>query len=69
MKPLTKEFLLSRGYCCGNNCTNCPYYPKAKIGSTQVFKPPEKVNCSPSCSLKTMQEGLCICYMEAVIER
>lgn len=22
---LTREFLLSRGYCCGNGCRNCPY--------------------------------------------
>lgn len=25
MKPLSREFLLSRGYCCHNNCRNCPY--------------------------------------------
>jgi hypothetical protein len=28
MKPLAREFLLSRGYCCGNKCKNCPYTPK-----------------------------------------
>jgi hypothetical protein len=22
---LTAHFLLKRGYCCGNNCRNCPY--------------------------------------------
>ena len=22
---LTREYLLNRGYCCGNGCTNCPY--------------------------------------------
>jgi hypothetical protein len=22
---LTKEYLLARGYCCGNGCKNCPY--------------------------------------------
>jgi hypothetical protein len=22
---LTAEYLLERGYCCGNGCTNCPY--------------------------------------------
>lgn len=27
-KPLTKEFLLTRGYCCNNGCKNCPYKPK-----------------------------------------
>lgn len=25
MKPLPKEFLLSRGSCCKNGCKNCPY--------------------------------------------
>lgn len=24
-KPLSREFLLSRGYCCGLGCTNCPF--------------------------------------------
>jgi len=26
-KPLPAEFLLNRGYCCGNRCKNCPYVP------------------------------------------
>lgn len=25
MEPLSREFLLSRGYCCHNGCLNCPY--------------------------------------------
>jgi len=24
-KPLSREFLLNRGYCCNNGCKNCPY--------------------------------------------
>ena len=24
-KPLSREFLLNRGYCCKNNCLNCPW--------------------------------------------
>ena len=24
-KPLSREFLLARGYCCDTGCTNCPY--------------------------------------------
>lgn len=27
-KPLSKEFLLKRGYCCNNGCKNCPYKQK-----------------------------------------
>jgi hypothetical protein len=29
-RPLASEFLLNRGYCCGNKCKNCPYTPKHK---------------------------------------
>ena len=29
-KPLTKEFLLKRGYCCKSGCKNCPYNYKRK---------------------------------------
>jgi hypothetical protein len=25
---LTAAYLLSRGYCCGNGCRNCPYDPR-----------------------------------------
>jgi hypothetical protein len=25
---LTAEFLLARGYCCGEGCRNCPYVPR-----------------------------------------
>lgn len=25
MKPLAREFLLSRGFCCNNGCKHCPY--------------------------------------------
>ena len=23
--PISREYLLKRGTCCNNNCTNCPY--------------------------------------------
>jgi len=35
-KPLDKEFLIKRGYCCGNKCQNCPYFPRWEKGSTQL---------------------------------
>jgi hypothetical protein len=35
-KPLTKEFLISKGKCCGKQCQNCPYIPKYTKGSTQI---------------------------------
>jgi hypothetical protein len=30
---LTSYFLSKRGYCCGNNCKNCPYHPKSTKGN------------------------------------
>jgi hypothetical protein len=33
----TKEFHLSRGYCCGNGCRHCPYFPAHKKGNTTIF--------------------------------
>ena len=29
-QPLSREFLLKRGFCCNNGCTNCPYKMKSK---------------------------------------
>jgi hypothetical protein len=33
----TKEFHLSRGYCCGNGCRHCAYFPAHKKGNTTIF--------------------------------
>jgi hypothetical protein len=33
----TKEFHLSRGYCCGNGCRHCAYFPAYKKGNTTIF--------------------------------
>lgn len=30
---LTKKFLSERGYCCGNGCKHCPYFPKHTKGN------------------------------------
>ena len=27
-KPLTREYLISQGKCCGHKCVYCPYIPK-----------------------------------------
>lgn len=35
-KPLSREFLLKRGYCCNHGCKNCPY--KQKIIKKQNIK-------------------------------
>ena len=33
---MTESFLMNRGYCCGNGCQNCPYFPKAIKGNTNL---------------------------------
>ena len=33
---LTSLFLLKRGYCCGNKCSNCPYNPPHQKGNTNT---------------------------------
>ncbi len=39
-KPLSREFLLKRGYCCNSGCTNCPY--KEKDMEKKEYKPKSK---------------------------
>ncbi len=34
--PLTREFLIRQGVCCGSGCTNCPYTPKHTKGNTNL---------------------------------
>ena len=33
---MNEHFLIRRGYCCGNGCMNCPYFPKAIKGNTNL---------------------------------
>ena len=33
----TKEYHLERGYCCGNGCKHCPFFPAHKKGNTNIF--------------------------------
>lgn len=32
----TPEYHIERGYCCGNGCRHCPYYPKYLKGNTKL---------------------------------
>lgn len=50
IRPLSRDFLLKQGQCCGSKCQNCPYSPKWTRGAnsfdgvnndrTEVAKPP-----------------------------
>jgi hypothetical protein len=33
---MSENYLRDRGYCCGNGCKNCPYFPKATKGNTNL---------------------------------
>ena len=33
---MTEAYLKRRGYCCGNGCKHCPYFPKAQKGNTNL---------------------------------
>jgi hypothetical protein len=37
--PLSREFLLKRGYCCNNGCKNCPYNYKKEIMNGNKARP------------------------------
>jgi hypothetical protein len=32
----TQQFHLDRGFCCGNKCRHCPFYPKYIKGTTKI---------------------------------
>ena len=39
-KPLARQLLVSRGYCCGMGCVNCPYGDTdVKNGKGDSFRP------------------------------
>lgn len=35
-RVLTSVFLRNRGYCCGNGCRHCPYFPKYTKGNMRL---------------------------------
>lgn len=47
-EPLTAKILSERGCCCGNGCTNCPYTPRHKAGSTILEN--KKLNFDQYCN-------------------
>jgi len=35
-RVMTEKYLRERGYCCGNGCRHCPYFPKAQKGNRNL---------------------------------
>jgi len=40
----TPNYHIERGYCCGNGCRHCPYYPKHLKGNNKLDQLWEKIN-------------------------
>ncbi len=35
-RVMTEKFLKERGYCCGNGCRHCPYFPNHTKGNREL---------------------------------
>jgi hypothetical protein len=35
-RVMTAKFLTGRGYCCGNGCRHCPYFPQHQKGNREL---------------------------------
>ncbi len=35
-RVMTSHYLTNRGYCCGNGCRHCPYFPPHTKGNTSI---------------------------------
>lgn len=58
-KPLSREFLLNRGFCCNNGCLNCPYKMKSpKSKQDLIEKVVEQVKEDIHCGYYESLEGL-----------
>lgn len=36
-KVYTESFHIKRGWCCGNGCRHCPYFPKHKKFNKNIY--------------------------------
>ena len=46
LKPLSREFLLKRGFCCHNGCLNCPYKMNNTVELLGYYGSDEIIACS-----------------------
>jgi hypothetical protein len=35
-RVMTEKYLTERGYCCGNGCKHCPYFPSHQKGNREL---------------------------------
>ena len=56
-KPLSREFLLNRGYCCDTGCANCPW----KEGDSTVTTIPNSEDSDPASDTPIEVKGPSTC--------
>ena len=68
-QPLSREFLLNRGFCCNNGCTNCPYKMKSpKTKEDLIETVMKQIELDIHCSdLQAMEELLKFLPIENLI--
>ena len=49
-QPLSREFLLNRGFCCNNGCTNCPYMKSPKSKEDLIDNVLEQIKVDVHCN-------------------
>lgn len=59
-QPLSREFLLNRGFCCNNGCINCPYKMKSKkdLIETVIEQIKLDVHCGDYTALEVFLNGV-----------
>lgn len=68
MKPLSREFLLKRGFCCNNGCINCPYMKSLKTKEDLIKTVLEQIVMDVHCGdSEAIEELLTFCPIENLI--
>ena len=68
-QPLSREFLLNRGFCCNNGCINCPYKMKGtKTKQDLIETVMKQIELDIHCSdLQAMEKLLLLLPIEDLI--
>lgn len=67
-KPLSREFLLKRGYCCNNGCLNCPYMKPPKTKEDLIDAVLQQIKVDVHCDDCTpIEELLKFCSIESLL--
>lgn len=70
IEPLSREFLLNRGYCCGNGCFNCPYKKKKMKRNKHPYYDSDRKRQTEEHALQAIgicMFGLFLIYMVSLV--